>query len=70
MIIAPLPSRSLLSDRRIHKLAQQKGLFCSSVDPRAWADFEEAAFREALEDWGYFGPPAERPAWLPEVQRE
>lgn len=65
MVVAPLTSPALLSDRHLHELAQKKGLFCSSIDPLGWAQYDETAFKDALVDWGFFGPDNERPAWLP-----
>lgn len=64
MVIAALTSPALLSDPHLREAARQKGLFCSSIDPRGWVRYDETAFKEALEDWGYFGPANRRPAWL------
>lgn len=64
MVVAALTSSTLLSDPRLHEPARKRGLFCSSVDPRGWAQYDEAVFKEALEDWGYYGPQDKCPAWF------
>lgn len=44
--------------------ARRWGLYCSFLS-EAYGTYKESAFRDALVDWGYFGPPELRPQWYP-----
>jgi hypothetical protein len=57
-------------DPTLIKCAQASGLFCSFINPEAYATFNEDRFKETLSDWQYFGPGNERPAWLYEAKQK
>jgi hypothetical protein len=47
-----------------YKALRKAGFYASSLNPAREREFKEHLFVDALLDWGYFGPGAERPAWL------
>lgn len=51
-------------DPRVAECSEAAGLFYSFLNPECYALFDEETFKEALTDWGFFGPPEERPPWL------
>ena len=57
MVIASLPS----SDEVI-AAAKMAGLYLSRVSGE-YAEFDPDLFKETLDDWGWFGPVEDRPAW-------
>lgn len=63
MVIGAMDLPEVSSDDRVFALARKKGLFCSFVNVSAFGDrkIAENVFKDALEDWGYFGPPENRP---------
>jgi hypothetical protein len=52
------------TDPRLIELAKRRGLYLSFVNPLGWNSFHEDAAKEALTDWGFFGPSSRRPSWL------
>ncbi len=49
-------------DHKLLRLARDNGMTCSIM--RVSPQYREDEFREALEDWGYYGPPEQRPSWM------
>ncbi|MGH9829513.1 MAG: hypothetical protein ACREDR_40365 [Blastocatellia bacterium] len=56
------------NDKDAFQMARRNGLFCSLPNLEAYSRFNEERFKEALTDWGYFGPESARPKWLPRQQ--
>ena len=52
------------TDSRLKEYAKRNGIFYSFVNPSGWTEYNEAAFKDALEDWGYYGSPDKCPAWF------
>jgi hypothetical protein len=46
--------------------AEVAGYYWSLINAEINSRFEADVFKEALLDWGYFGPASSRPEWLPE----
>ena len=44
--------------------AKSAGLYCSIINVEVYKDFDREKFIEALADWGFYGDPEQRPAWL------
>jgi hypothetical protein len=44
--------------------AKERGMFCSFLNPEMYATYNEEKFKEALIDWGFYGPSGNHPAWL------
>ncbi len=44
--------------------ATAAGYFVSHISADVCASYDARTFREALADWGYFGPDGTRPDWL------
>jgi len=51
-----------LDDEARAKRARASPLFVSLLGP-GYRRFDETLFRETLDDWGWYGPEAERPPW-------
>ena len=66
MVIAAMDLPEIKPDDKLKSLAEDKGIFCSFVNASAFANrtVSEKVFKEALEDWGYYGPRADRPVWF------
>ncbi len=54
------------TDQHLENLVKRKGLCYSFVNAPAFAraDVDDKVFKEALEDWGYYGPHDKCPAWF------
>jgi hypothetical protein len=50
--------------RNIDKTVKELGLFYSIIDPSGWTAYDEEQFKDALEDWDYFGAASSRPGWI------
>ena len=50
-------------DRRLIECARNHLLYCSFIVPHVYSRYEDQKFREALMDWGYYGPKDQRPPW-------
>jgi len=44
--------------------AEANGMFCSFINPKVYEKFDAEEFKEALTDWGFFGPNGDRPNWM------
>jgi hypothetical protein len=64
MIVAALVLPEFKANAPLLEAARKRGFFCSSVSPLGWVGYDEARFKEALEDWGYYGPADKCPAWF------
>lgn len=54
--------------RALFKAAEKANYYCSLLDAEAYQRYDRKLFIETLVDWGFYGPPANRPAWLPEAR--
>jgi hypothetical protein len=54
------------TDRVLVECAKASGMFCAFLNPDRYSTFDAEVFKEALQDWGYFGSAGARPNWLPE----
>lgn len=66
MVIGAMDLPKLGTDAHLKKLAERKGFYFSFVNAPAFADapIDDKAFKDALEDWGYYGTKEKRPAWF------
>jgi hypothetical protein len=66
MIIGVMNLPEISTDKRIQKWARERGLFCSFVNIRAFIkdETDDEVFKEALEDWGYYGEHSSYPEWF------
>ncbi len=46
------------------KLASQYDYYCSALNPTNYSKYNEESFIDTLNDWGYYGDKANKPAWL------
>jgi len=63
MVIGPICNSDYKTDR-VFLAATSRGLYCSLVNAEVYEHYEEATFKEALTDWGFFGDETRRPSWL------
>jgi hypothetical protein len=64
MIMSLATRPQMETDKRIVALARAKGMFWTFLNPKVYSAFNAEVFKEALTDWGYFGPTDRRPIWL------
>jgi hypothetical protein len=66
MVVGGMNLPEVPPDDRLQSLAEERGLYFSFVNASAFATRQvpEKVFKEAFEDWGYYGPPEARPPWL------
>lgn len=53
------------TDEKLTEVAKKTGLKWSFLNAEVYGDYDNAVFREALIDWGYFGDEKNRPRWMP-----
>ena len=41
------------------------GYYTSALSPYHYEKYDRGVFMETLADWGWYGPPEKRPAWIP-----
>jgi len=51
-------------EQKVIELAKQMGASYSLINLEEYSTFSATDFAEALADWGFCGPDAERPVWL------
>lgn len=51
------------TDKKVADYAKRNGIFCSFPSLLGHSSYDEAVFKDALEDWGYFGPLEDCPDW-------
>jgi hypothetical protein len=66
MVIGAMDLPEVATDDRYFRLARKKNLFCSIINVNAYAknEVDETVFKEALNDWGFFGNRDDCPAWF------
>jgi len=64
MVVAALVLPEFKINIFLQETAKKKGLYFSSINPLGWVKYDEASFKEALEDWGYYGPMDKCPKWF------
>lgn len=50
--------------RHLVSAAKSLSLYWTLVNPGVYSQYSDETFKEALADWGYFGPEDRRPEWL------
>jgi hypothetical protein len=50
--------------------AEAAGLYLSLISAEVYLHFDSEKFKEALLEWGFFGPDPLRPSWWPDTQPE
>jgi hypothetical protein len=68
MIIGTSAPPRFETDKRLIEYAQAKKMFCSFINLDAYRTYKENVFKEALADWGYFGPLKENPLFVPKTR--
>ncbi len=63
-IVGVMHSQTFNTDSKLKEYAKRNGIFYSFVNPLGWIEYDEAAFKDALEDWGYYGPQDKCPVWF------
>jgi hypothetical protein len=46
-----------------HDAVSRLGFFATRINVLAYSKYQRAAFVDTLNDWGWFGPEEQRPAW-------
>ena len=66
MVIGAMDLPKVRTDKRLFRLAQKDGLYCSFVNASAFAykTSAEVVFKDALNDWGYYGAVGNCPLWF------
>jgi hypothetical protein len=66
MIVGSMNLPEVTTDPQLIKIAQEKGLFYSFINTKAFTttEIDETIFKATLADWGYYGPLKRRPRWL------
>jgi len=65
MVIGATTPPEFNTDLELIEFAKQKRFFFTFINPAGFATYDESIFKEALTDWGFFGPEEDRPDWLP-----
>lgn len=47
----------------LDRLADDTDFFCSGLNPLSYEPYRRDLYVETLNDWGWFGPPDDRPGW-------
>ena len=68
MLIGGVIGPNFETDRTIKRVANELGKYCSFINIKVYTKYEEAVFKEALRDWGYWGADDQRPRWLQDPQ--
>ena len=64
MLIRAVFPPAFETDTAFSAEAKKAGFFVSLVNAESYRVFDSDKFKEALTDWGFFGPSAMRPEWL------
>lgn len=64
MVVAALVPPNFETNARLVEVARKRGFFYSSINPLGWVEYDAARPKEALEDWGYYGPADKCPGWF------
>lgn len=65
MLIGVVTGPEFETDEAVIRLAEDLGKYYSFINASVYEKYNECIFREALEDWGYWGSLEDRPQWLP-----
>jgi hypothetical protein len=66
MLIGAIFRPKFAMSQSLQTLAAGSGYYVSIVNAEQYAAFDALKYQEALNDWGYFGPPLSKPAWIKE----
>lgn len=62
------PAGTLLTCRfdgdEVYDAAEETDFFRSALSPHSYEPYNREHFIEALNDWGWFGPPGSKPSWF------
>ena len=47
----------------LYELADQTDFYGSALNPHSYEPYRRRLYIDTLNDWGWFGPPSERPSW-------
>jgi len=64
MVVGAIWAPDFRTDGRLVRYARARGLYVSFVNHASFDGSGLEPMREALCDWGYFGPPDLKPAWI------
>src|SRR5436190_3968968 len=64
MVIGAAFRPGLITDDTLETFANRKQMFYASLSLPGYQDYSEEKYKEALNDWGYFGPIATCPNWF------
>jgi len=65
MLISPIEAPKFSTDKRLSEAAKKKAMFVSFVNVDAYVtDADDAVFKEAFDDWGYYGERGNCPSWF------
>lgn len=64
MVIGVIIPPDFETDPALVQCAAAKGLYWSFINADKYSKYDEAEFKEALTDWGFFGRASARPSWL------
>jgi hypothetical protein len=70
MFVALVLPDEFETDPALTRLSEREGRFLSFLNAERYQTYDEVRFKEALSDWGYWGPPENRPHWLSANQRQ
>lgn len=51
-------------DKKIKDVARELKKYCTFINAKIYAKYDETVFKEALADWDFWGEEMNRPAWL------
>ena len=64
MVIGAFFPRKYAAGQALELEAPALGYYVSFVNAELYAEFDSPRFQEALNDWGFFGPPEAKPTWM------
>ena len=59
IVVAPRQARQ----DQVRVLAHARGPYCSFINEESYARYDRDLFLATLNDWGWFGDPADAPEW-------
>lgn len=65
MLLSAICPPEFLTDCQLTVDAHSAGYYVSFISADSYAFFDGTKFKEALIDWGFYGPPDMRPTWIP-----
>lgn len=64
MVVVAICPPDFERDPNLFSDAKTAGYYASAINLEEYRDFDRERYIEMLQDWGFFGPPEARPAWL------